>query len=434
MLLSFRAANHRSVRDEQQLLLTAQYPTDLAEATDWGAVPVAGIFGPNAAGKSNIIDALSYMQGMVRGSLKESEPGEGIERFPFALDPEMTTQPSAFVVDLLIAGIRYTYGFAVDDSQVIEEWLHSYPNRRKRQIFQREYDEYSYGENTPAAMQQVAAITDSNVLLLSVAARSKQELVQPVYSWFSRLHIRRSGHIVPISTRYGPMHPLLLNDGFRDRLAALLQAADTGIEGLEIAKQNDEEIVARVPKPDPLSELVFKHRGAKGDAILKLSDQSLGTRVLYDLAVPAMQTLDFGSVIAVDELDSSLHPYLSAKIIKLFGEPAANPEGAQLIFTSHDVSLLGRVQGEEVLHRDHIWFVEKNESGATELFPLSDFKPRKEENRERRYLTGRYGAVPIVHDELFAAALAARGDTRDEPAKARPEETATPESGNRSSP
>ncbi|MGW0586185.1 AAA family ATPase [Streptosporangium sp. NPDC002607] len=133
------------------------------------------------------------------------------------------------------------------------------------------------------------------------------------------------------------------------------------------------------------------------------------------IGIPVFRSLDRGSLLIVDELDSSLHPYLSAQLVKLFREPETNPLGAQLIFTSHDATLLGRIQGEEVLHRDHVWFTEKDECGATELFPLSDFKPRKDENRERRYLTGRYGAVPIVNDELFAAALSRRGEVGDVP-------------------
>ncbi|MFI6800322.1 AAA family ATPase [Streptosporangium canum] len=104
----------------------------------------------------------------------------------------------------------------------------------------------------------------------------------------------------------------------------------------------------------------------------------------------------------MDELDSSLHPFVSAQLLKLFRDPATDPGGARLVFSSRDATLLGRIQGEEVLHRDHIWFTEKNECGVTELFPLSEFKLRQDEHRDRRCLAGRYGAVPIINETIDA--------------------------------
>jgi hypothetical protein len=208
--------------------------------------------------------------------------------------------------------------------------------------------------------------------------------------------------------------------GYLDRLTALLQAADTGIESAEIIEEAGVEFAGRPPRVADLSsapqrrkDIVFRHRGAEGTFVLGLRDQSLGTRALYEICLPVFLSLDRGTPLLVDELDSSLHPYLSAQLIRLFANPETNRLGAQLVFTSHDATLLGRIQGEEVLRRDHIWFTEKSEYGMTELFPLSEFKPRRGENRERRYLAGRYGAVPIVNDELFAAALSTRGEGDD---------------------
>ncbi|GII81898.1 hypothetical protein Sru01_68800 [Sphaerisporangium rufum] len=407
MLLSFRVANHRSLRDEQHLLLTPSYPADQPAGSGWQAVPVLGIFGPNASGKSNVIDAIWYMRKLVRGSLKESEPGTGIERHPFALDATARTEPSSYVVDLLLEGVRHTYGFAVDDEHVVEEWMYSYPQGRKAKIFHRTPDGYTYGGRSPDSMRQVEEITESNVLYLSVAARSRQTLVRPVYDWFAGLLVRDVTMIRP-SSRFlqQQVHDL-------DRLTALLRAADTGIESAEMVEETDLEFARRSARlgevPGLLQrrkEIVFRHRGEGGATyVLGLGDQSLGTQAIYDIGRSVFVALDRGRPLVVDELDSSLHPYLSAQLIRLFTDQDTNPRGAQLIFTSHDATLLGRIQGDEVLQRDHIWFTEKNECGMTELFPLSDFKPRQEENRERRYLAGRYGAVPVVNDEIFAAAF-----------------------------
>ncbi|MFF5212335.1 ATP/GTP-binding protein [Streptosporangium sp. NPDC000396] len=404
------------------MLLTPSYSADGSAGADWEAVPVVGLFGPNASGKSNFIDALVYMRNLVRGSLKESEPGTGIHRHPFALDPAMRKKPSTYVVDLLLEGVRHTYGFSVDDMQVTEEWMYSYPQKRKRTIFHRCLDEYSYGEHSPESMRQVQEITESNVLFLSVAARSRQVLVRAVYDWFAGVLGRK-----PMTTRFfrgsASTTESLDRSGYLDRLTSLLQAADTGIESAEIIEETDAEFAERSARlggvdgylPQRRKDIFFKHKGEKGTFALGLRDQSLGTQALYEIGLPVFRSLDRGTPLIVDELDSSLHPYLSAQLIKLFREPSTNPLGAQLIFTSHDATLLGRIQGEEVLHRDHIWFTEKDECGVTELFSLSEFKPRRDENRERRYMAGRYGAVPIVNDEIFATALSMRGEVGDVP-------------------
>ncbi|GII74013.1 hypothetical protein Sme01_64890 [Sphaerisporangium melleum] len=420
MLLSFRVANHRSLRGEQQLLLTPSYTADGPPGAGWEAVPVIGIFGPNASGKSNVLDAMLYMRNLVQGSLRESEPDAGIRRHPFAADAAAHDEPSTYVVDLLLGGVQYTYGLSVNDAQVVEEWMYSYPHKVKRTVFHRKLDEYSYGEHSPHSMRQVGDITASNVLYLSVAARSKQMVVRPVYDWFAGLLDRSlaAGRFSDDAAMTGAVD----RRGYLERLTRLLRAADTGIESAELVEETPAEFAKRsgnVKSADgyrgmPRKYLVFRHRGEGSTFSLRLHDQSLGTRALYEIGIPVFRALDRGVPLIVDELDSSLHPYLSAQLIRLFSDPATNPRGAQLVFTSHDATLLGRIQGEEVLHRDHIWFTEKNEYGETELFPLSEFKPRRDENRARRYLAGRYGAVPIVTDDLFAAALATRGEGDDD--------------------
>ncbi|MBE1530888.1 AAA family ATPase [Actinomadura algeriensis] len=421
MLLSFRVANHRSLRTEQQLLLTPTYAADEPDDASWEALPVAGIFGANASGKSNVIDALEYMSDMVRGSFRENEPEGGIERHPFALDPAMLEEPSTYVVDVIIGDVRYTYGFVLDDVRIIEEWMYSYPLQRKRIVFHRREDEYEYGEHSPKELRQVEQLTEPNVLFLSVGVRTKQRLLLPVYEWFRNLEWRTTPQTPIPNWMYG--RTARIDADYLRRIVVLLRAADTGIEDAQLVDESEEEYAERVSRlPARVRNverprrkyLSFQHRGVDGNAAtLSLREQSTGTQSLYMLALPAFLALDRGTPFLVDELDSSLHSFLTAQLIKLFREPETNPRGAQLIFTSHDVSLLGRIQGEEVLQRDHIWFTQKDECGATELFPVSDFNPRKDENRERRYLAGRYGAVPLVNDELFVEALAAREDSGD---------------------
>ncbi|MGW0053320.1 AAA family ATPase [Nocardia nova] len=412
MLLSFRVTNHRSLREEQQLLLTPTYPDDLAEEATWDAVSVAGIFGANASGKSNVLHALGYMRDLVRGSLRDSDSTPGVQRYPFALDQTSREEPSVFVVDILVRNVRHTYGFAVDDSRIAEEWLYTYPHNRRRKVFDRHEDDFEWGDSVSQKLKKFAEGIEKNVLFLSVAGRFRVDETQATFEWFTKVRTH-----TPFPLGFYAEYSRRLGAGDLERLTTILRAADTGIESVELIEESSEQWAARLANRRTNSNspkrkyLQLRHRGADGETFpLELRYQSLGTQALMELSVLALEALSVGSVLVVDEIDRSLHSFLTSQIIGLFKNAETNPLQAQLIFSSHDSALLGRIQGVEVLHRDHIWFTEKNDCGETDLFPISAFRPRREDNRERRYLAGRYGAVPIVKDELFEVALASRGE------------------------
>src|SRR6266516_6671711 len=221
MLRSFRVANHKSIKDEQELLLVPAYDKTRP------ALPVAAIFGANASGKSNLLDALAYMRQAVRTSYAEWEPGSGVPRTPFRLDPMLAAQPSRYVVDLLLEEARYTYGFAVDDEQVTEEWLYAYPHNRKRVIFERERQVLDFGSTVNRSRAAlIGESTRPNALLLSVAARANQAEVAPVYDWF------RSGSAVltALTDR--------LEEGGTSAAALvdLIRAADLGIADVLVVR------------------------------------------------------------------------------------------------------------------------------------------------------------------------------------------------------
>ncbi|WP_255308171.1 AAA family ATPase [Streptomyces marincola] len=187
MLLSFRVTNHRSIRHEQQLNLSPVYEADRPGGGRRESVPVVGLFGANASGTSNLVGALQYMARMVSSSHRDAEPEGGVEREPFLLDEEARDEPSWYIVDLLLGGVRYTYGFGVDDEEVVEEWLYSYPHGKKRELFSREGEHVRPGASQDTGqLQLVESITEPNVLFLSLAARSKQADFRPVYDWFTR--------------------------------------------------------------------------------------------------------------------------------------------------------------------------------------------------------------------------------------------------------
>jgi AAA15 family ATPase/GTPase len=154
------------------------------------------------------------------------------------------------------------------------------------------------------------------------------------------------------------------------------------------------------------------HRAGEQAAPLEWHMESLGTRSWLALLRPLLLALDRGSVVLIDELDASLHPRMVAEVVGMFASPRSNPHGAQLVFTTHDATLLSNLPADRLLDRDEVWLTEKNRDGATELYPLTELKPRKDENLERGYLLGRYGAVPrMVTGQLSRVAEDALSET-----------------------
>lgn len=414
MLRSFRLGNHKSFADEHELLLMPATPGD-----ERAVVPVTAIYGANASGKSNLLDGLTYMQRAVVQSFARWDVDEGITRHPFRLRPECAATPSTFVVELIVEGTPYTYGFSLDDEEVLEEWLYSYPMKRPRKLFERNHSDIKFSttiEDVKPKLELIEELTRPNSLFLSAVAQTKLEPLMPVYRWFrSQLRMRTHGTHWPHQHLAEQVGRLIgRNPDNRDRLVALLQAADVGINDLRLRERqdpqrNEEPSLRTSPRgraTEPSLELKLLHVGS--DTQFELGDESDGTVSWLQLLPMAVDALDMGHVVVVDEIDTSLHPLLTAQLVRLFQDGETNPNGAQLIFTTHDASLLGTMLGDDVLLRDQVWFVEKTPGGASTLYPLTDFKPRKEHNPERRYLGGSYGAVPLLDDQDFTDAVLGR--------------------------
>jgi hypothetical protein len=412
VLLSFRFANHRSFRDEQQLNLSPVYDGDGESPLD--AVQVVGIFGANASGKSNVISAFNYLSNMVGTSDRESEPGVGPRRRPFRLDPVMAALPSHYAVDLMINGVRYTYGFSVDDDQILEEWLYTYPFRKKRVVYERAGQDFHWGDESGRSnVRRLADIVAPTALFISVAARfdpqrttegDRDETTAALHDTFTWLwqRVSRDSHITSARTRTMRYSFWLSDPAIRKAVVDLLRAADIGLK----------DVYAEPPEDLSRGQVRFLHQGATDDVSFGIGDESSGTLRLLELAAGAVPILENGGLFLVDEIDASLHPLLTASLVQLFQSPAVNKRRAQLVFTTHDATLLGSIDGDDVLERDQVWFTTKGADGASELFPLAEFKPRRQgENRQKRYLNGSYGAIPEISMRVFEKAMTSRTDT-----------------------
>src|SRR5205823_920983 len=260
-LRSFRVANHRSIRAEQELLLMPAYDKSRP------VVPVAALFGANASGKTNLLDALRFMQHAVRRSFAEWEPGTGVPRTPFALDPAAADEPSVYVVELLLDGVRHIYGFEIDDERVREEWLYAYPHNRRQVIFDREGRHIRSGPTSGPPRRQVAvleALLPETALFLTLAGRSTVEEVAATYRWFAD----KMDFIVEEARR--PDEQQIARDLSRpetgERMLAMLRAADMGIERITVEQALDGS-----------RRLLFQH-GDDGPP-LRFCDEAHGTKV-----------------------------------------------------------------------------------------------------------------------------------------------------------
>lgn len=424
MMLAFRAANVRSFRDELELsmLATARAEQRIVRHVSWreggqplGVLPVAGIFGANGSGKSNVLEAMDDMRFYVVNSFRRT--GEDLRRWPFRLDPDFEKRPSRYEIDIVLDGVRHEYGFVLDSERICEEWATRYPRGKAARLFDRKLDVVEAGPSARAQTRAVERLLRPNALFLSTAAAANHPLLVPLYQWFHRNLLSAVAANRP--GRQAFTIEMLGRGIDRDRILTLLRAADLGIVGARKVEVDSalRERLARAlreamneeGKPaDDEADLDFAmdgfslvHRGVAGEVELQPEEESLGTLVWLGLIGPLVTALSNGSVLLADELDTSLHPALVQRLIELFQEPETNPRRAQLIFNSHDPTILGDSRGHRLLGRDQTWFTEKRIDGSTRLFSLLDLDPRKHEAVGRRYLEGRYGAVPVLSASDF---------------------------------
>lgn len=436
MLLAFRAENVRSFRAELELslLATALAERGVPHEVPWRVggrpirvLPAAGVFGPNASGKSNLLRVIVDMRDLVLNSFRHADPAGGMRRTAFKLDAASKEAPSRFEVDLVVRGVRHEYGFVIDDERVLEEWAYRYPRGKAALLFRRDGDAVTLGEHNRAKGRAVVEILRPNSLLLSAAAAANHPDLLPLYQWFSQNLLLAEAASRPY--RWAFTAELLRRDDRHAQVLALLQAADLGITDARV-REVDPQLAERLRRILPILEgredepdssesgsdllepnVVLSHRGNIADVDFDSAEESLGTLVWLGLAGPVIDALARGTVLLVDEIEASLHPALVAQLVRLFQDHESNPHGAQLIFNSHEATLLGDSGGERVLGRDQVWFTEKAHGGATRLYPLADLSPRGDEAIGRRYLAGRYGATPILAPAEFTdiAASAAGG-------------------------
>lgn len=424
MLLRFSVTNHLSFWDKQELSLVASSLKDVeAGLLDCPAIngpkflPAVVIYGANASGKSNFVGALAYMRSQIHGSHLRGEPGGGVKRMHFALDPNCAKTPSKFDIDFISNSVRYHYGFESSDEAFISEWLYAFPRGSRQMLFERKGRGFKFGRNLKGRNKVISDLTRPNSLFLSAAIQNDHKQLSAAAEFFQSLRIDRA---VSIPGELVSMQ--LAEKDVDERVIEFLGKIGTGVvayrrqekeldtryltmqreiySALQSGGMEDEKGEFELNTKEISIELA--HRGPGGDSVfLNLNRESAGTRRLLILLGRIYRALDRGGLLLIDELDASLHTQACEALLALFSRPEINTRGAQMIATTHDTNLLRS----SLLRRDQVWFTEKDLEGATHLYPLTDIRTREGDNIGRGYLQGRFGAIPFAGSvsDLFVA-------------------------------
>lgn len=419
MLIEFQVENFRSFKEAQTFSMVAGTQPEHARTNTFDSgfksigrlLRSAVIYGPNAAGKTNLLRAIQFVKELVLGSSNTNTP---YPYSPFKFSKINRASPSKFLISFIQKGTRYEYGFTMGPQRIEEEWLTEYSTAksraRGRSLFERTWDrkkkkyDWKFSSFLKGQRSVWSDSTRPDALFLSTAIQLNSKQLLPVYEWFQRRLVVIVG---PTTMNQQLTFNLLNQRGGKEKLLPFLREADLGISDLSIEREaiptegfivpsQMGAVIERVPNSNSSNLLKVRLSHVTDDPKsplgLDFAEESSGTQILFNTAGAWLNVIEKGEVLLFDEIDTNLHPRLLHFLIQKFNSENNNPNHAQLICSTHNTSLLDQ----ELFRRDQIWFVEKQKHGSSKLYPLTDFRPRNDEVLERWYLRGRYGALPIL--------------------------------------
>ncbi len=416
MLIEFSVENFKSIRERQTISMVASnYYKELLDENTFEVdsaeefprlLKTAVIYGPNASGKSSLVEAMTLMDWMVCFSAKESQADDDIDVAPFKLSKESREADTELEISFFEEGVRYQFGFTANAKRVTSEWLYAYPSGHQQKWYQREYDaetdsyHYAWSKFFLGGRRRTdwKSNTRPNALFLATAIQLNNEQLKPAFNWFRR----RLATLDPSTLSWA--YTVETFETQKEEVLSFLSHADLFISDIKIDRKKFDPSQIPEDMPKALKEEFIKTMAGKEIAEPKFylesidnsgliefdeSEISAGTKALFNFAGPWLDVIKSNRILFVDELDSSLHPLIVHQLINLLHVKGSK---AQVIFTTHDTSVLG--QG--ILRRDQVWMIEKDRTQSSVLTPLSDFSVREDEALEKGYLAGRYGGIPFV--------------------------------------
>ncbi|MBD2130948.1 ATP-binding protein [Sphaerospermopsis sp. FACHB-1094] len=374
------------------------------------------IYGANASGKSNLAKAFGFMRNFVINSSKEMQFTDNIPVEPFRLSTETENKPSFFQATFYLNKRIYKYGFKVSQDKVVKEWLFFQSNIKEYQLFQRDGNKFKINKKSFQEGLNLEEKTKHNSLFVSVVAQFNGKISAEIIKWFASCQVISGSGIHDDFYKKVTLKlfesPLIKKDSIK-----LIKNLDLSIQDINITKEklSSENLPSSIPDElksmiirsysDELSSIQTSHEkyNENGERIgfekFDLEkNESEGTKKLFYFSALLLTALRYSQVLIIDELDAKLHPIITHKIIELFNSKKYNPKSAQLIFMTHDTNLLNpNLFGSRLLRRDQIWFTEKNQQGATDLYSLAEYDDIAEDDPlEADYIRGRYGAIPFI--------------------------------------
>lgn len=405
MLLEFRCSNHRSIRNE--VLFSTLAGTDKAhtenieKVADVKILKSAVIYGANGSGKSNFIDAISFVKNLVLNSIKH-QPGQGILQVPHKLDGY--DHKSNYMIQFIVDGIRYAFGFSLKNMLVVEEYLYYFPNGRQTKIFERLDEKFTAGRSFRDRFNRCKDVLKPNRLMLSCAANfSSVEEVAAAYRFFSDDLLIYSPTAQDVWMNYS-LHQIHENEQIKAIVLKILDGLGTGIKDIRIDIQKENLDIENLPPflSEEFKKTILQHEVDKISAKIVyekfetdlMLEESIGIKKLFGILCPFVDAMVNGKVLICDGLESNLHETLLYELVKQFLKTRGS-KPAQLIFTTHETGLLNL----DLFRRDQIWFTEiKTEDRSTDLFSLAEIRNvRKDENFGKGYIAGKYGAIPKIN-------------------------------------
>ena len=403
MLIRFSFKNFKSFKNENCLDIEAtslkEHEYNVAKLDNGEYLKVSAIYGANASGKTNVLQAFDYMKKriLVSDDSKKNSPIDEENIYSFMINND----PIALEVEILAKNNKiYKYGFEVLKDTIISEWLFEKRVNKFYAIFERENNNVSMKPNKISDLVNI----DERTLFLNIYSKidRNNEDFSNVYDWFVNSMYLDSGN--PNFERFINNRvslKILSDENYKKELLKFIKTIDSGIEGIKTTPDSLEAVKSN----NGIIDIEVLHRGEKGELkALPFYLESNGTRKMFHLFDFFMDALRNGMVLFIDELDAKLHPLLTRYIINLFHNSQTNIGNGQLIYSTHDTVNLNK----ETFRRDEIWFAEKDKDGISEIYALSDYileddknagkKVRNDATYNKDYLTGRYGAIPVLEE------------------------------------
>lgn len=384
MLIQFSTQNHRSIKENAVISFAASKDKSLESYLlhpdeKKALLPAIALYGANAAGKSNMLHALMTMKDMVIGEASKIAKGQKLPWEPFG----DTRTPTSFETVFIYHGIRYAYGYSFDAGKIYTEYLYHWPNGREALIFSREGDKYEFRENVNEQITLSNRTPDNKLYLVSSNDWNLPQ-TENAYKWFLE---KLTFLMEQVPSASETVAQIVSGDEKKARILKELLLADLGISDVTV-----KNISGKVPVITTTHRVIGED-GSVDHFQLLMDQESSGTQRFFARIGGWLQALEDGALLIVDEIEDSLHPLLTKRLIEMVQDNTINTNGAQLLFTTHDAMLLDLT----FFRRDQIWFAEKDEKTcATELYSLATFSPRKGENIRKGYLQGRFGAIPFI--------------------------------------